>query len=320
MNPLQPDRGIVVIGDAQIAMVADGPIGEASTFRRSQSGDALLTAIVMARLDSPVAFVTRIGTDGFTDGLLESWDAESLHLDYTRQVSGRNALALMGDGDAVRLRDAAAAGLDADDVDQILWQATQMVFVPGSTSALGAQAHAAVVSALSAARERGVTTVFDPMLHRGLWPEGAPQGPRNAFEEVLPLTDLLLISAPFATGQLLQRASASEAAEVAQRRGITQSVIRNGRRGCTVVDRDRVIEINIASEASARISPLGEAVFNGALLAALSEGRGLEDAARCALRCTDALVDATDTLANIPPATVLKSAMDGDEDPVPPAP
>jgi 2-dehydro-3-deoxygluconokinase len=320
MNPLQTERGIVVIGDAQIAMVADGPISEATTFRRSQSGDALVTAVVISRLDQPVAFVTRIGTDGFTDGLLQSWDAESLHLDYTRQVSGRNAITFMGDGDAVRLRDGAAAGLDTDDIAQILWQATNMVFAPGSTSALGVKPHAALVAALTSARERNVVTVFDPMLHRGVWPEGATQGARSAFEELLPLTDLLLISAPFATGQLLQRASASEAAEVAQRRGVAQAVIRHGRRGCVVVDRDRVITIEHAATGAARTTPLGEAVFDGAVMAAVAAGESLEEAARGALRCTDALVSTADTVANIPPSRTLRDALNGDESAVPPAP
>jgi sugar/nucleoside kinase (ribokinase family) len=320
MNPLQTERGIVVIGDAQITMVADGPIGDASTFRRSQSGDALITAVVISRLDQPVAFVTRIGTDGFTDGLLQSWDAESLHLDYTRQVTGRNAITLMGDGEAVRLRDGAAAGLDADDIGQILWQATNMVFAPGSTSALGIKPHEALVAALTSARERNVTTVFDPMLHRGVWPEGAAQGARSAFEDLLPLTDLLLIGAPFATGQLLQRASAIEAAEVAQRRGVTQAVIRHGRRGCVVVDRDQVITIEQPAANAARTTPLGEAVFDGAVVAGVASGLSLEEAARGALRCTDALVATADTVANVPPARTLRDALSGEESAVPPAP
>jgi len=320
VNPLQPERGIVVVGDAQIAMVADGPVGTATTFRRSQSGDALLTAVVVSRLNHPVAFVTRVGSDGFTQGLLESWDAESLHLDYARQVAGRNAVALLGGGDAVRLRDGAAAGLDEDDVAAILWQATHMVFAPGSTSALGPQPQAAVVAAFSAARQRGVTTIYDPTLHRGVWPDKAPQAARAAFEELLPLIDVLVISAPFATGQLLQRANATEAANAGQRRGLSQIVIRHGRRGCVIVDHDQVTEFAVPTSASTRTTPLGEAVFNGALMAAMTDGASLEDAARAALRCVDTLVDAPDTVANLPSARVLGAAMLGEEGEVPPAP
>ena len=74
MNPLQPERGIVVIGDAQIAMVADGPIGKATTFRRSESGDALLTAIVVALLWSPTDGVdsAKMGSDYSKDGYMPS--------------------------------------------------------------------------------------------------------------------------------------------------------------------------------------------------------------------------------------------------------
>ncbi|MDP6943850.1 MAG: PfkB family carbohydrate kinase, partial [Myxococcota bacterium] len=179
---------------------------------------------------------------------------------------------------------------------------------------------AAIHAAFAAARQRGVTTVYDPMLHRGVWPEGAPQAPRAAFEELLPLTDLLVISAPFATGQLLQRANPTEAANVAQRRGLSQVVIRHGRRGCVVVDRDGVSEITAPTTGSARTTPLGEAVFNGALMSAMMAGESLADAARAALRCADVIVDAPDTVANLPPARALTAALCDEAPEVPPAP
>ncbi|MDP6947371.1 MAG: PfkB family carbohydrate kinase, partial [Myxococcota bacterium] len=165
-----------------------------------------------------------------------------------------------------------------------------------------------------------ITTVYDPALHRGVWPEGSSGAARGAFDALVPLTDVLVISAPFATGQLLQRASAAEAADVAQRRGLSRVIVRHGRRGCVVVDHDEVREITVPTEAAVRTSPLGEAVFNGAVCAALMRGQRLEDAAHAALRCTDLLVDGPDTLANIPASRLLLAAMDGQDAEVPPAP
>ncbi len=300
------DLGLVVIGDGQVALVADGPLDEALVYRRSQTGNALLTAIGGARLGLEVALVTRLGSDAFTPWLLQSWEAEYLHLDYARQVAGRNAVALVGadaDGRQEQVyREGAAATLDVDDVAPVPWELTRYVYAPGATSALGPRPHEAVRSAFAAARSKGAVTIHDPTLRSGLWPEDAESRAKEAFDDLLPLTDILVIGAPFATGRLLARATAEEAAQAAQRRGVPRVVVRlGGQRGCLVVDRDEVTQIPGVEPPEVRRSGWGaEAAFTAGLVAGLVRGQSLAEAAATALETTALAVAAGADLDAMP--------------------
>lgn len=304
--PTGRDLGLVVIGDGQVALVADGPLGEALVYRRSQAGDALLTAIGGARLGLEVAFVTRIGTDSFTPWLLASWESEYLHLDYARQVGGRNAVALVGaDSDGRQelvYREGAPASLDSGDVANVPWELVGHVYAPGSTSALGTEPHEAVKAAFAAARDKGAVTVHDPTLRNGLWPPGAEARAREAFDDLLPLTDILIIGAPFATGRLLARATAAEAAQAAQRRGVPRVVVRlGGRRGCLVADRDEVTVIDGVDPPEVRRSGWGaEAAFNAGLVAGLARDQPLAGAAEAGLEAMALAVAAGADLDALP--------------------
>lgn len=293
------ELAVVAIGDGQMALVTDAPLSEAATFRRDQGGDALLTAVSAARCGVHAALVTRVGTDACSEALLESWDEEGLHLDYANQVAGRNGMTLIGSDGVVAFREGAAAHLEPKDVAMVPWGLTQFAFAPGSTLALGPHPARTVKVAFQGARSHGATTVFDPSLHPGLWPEGNPNAAKAAFDELLPLVDLLIISGPFATAQLLRRASAVEAAEEAQRRGVSRVIVRHGRQHCLVVDRDRSRELSLESPTGALVSAAGEAHFNGVLMAKLAHGESLDEAARHALAAIADLPNEPRTLSDL---------------------
>ncbi len=288
--PPRPRRplGLVSIGDALVSLAADGPLEEAAVFRRGQLGDALAVAIGAARLGLEAAFVTRVGEDPFTAGLLASWEREGLHLDYVRRAPGRNGLALIGAGadgrQVLPYRDGTAAqGLEPGDVVDVPWDRTDLVFATGATQALGASAREAVATAFGRARQAGVTTVYDPMLRPGTWPGDAAPLFRAAFDEVLPLTDLLILSAPWASGRLLEQPTPEGAAHEARRRGVPQVIVRDGPRGCVVADSQGVLRLD-AAEAPEVLRPiLASAGFDAGLVAALHRGLPLRRAADVAL-------------------------------------
>ncbi|MCA9518766.1 MAG: hypothetical protein KC635_27715, partial [Myxococcales bacterium] len=186
------DLHALVIGDASVALVADAPLVRADTLARDQRGDALIAAVQAARLGAATAFVTRVGDDVFGDWLLESWEAEGLHLDFARRCHGRNALVLASRADgphrAVAYREGSvAAQLDDSDVDGLPYGRARALFASGATQALGPSPSAAILRAFEHARAAGVQTVFDPSLRAGLWP--GPDGDRAAqaaFDALLP--------------------------------------------------------------------------------------------------------------------------------------
>lgn len=284
------ELGVVVIGDGQIALAADGPLEEAIMFRRTQTGDGVETAVAAARMGVEVAFVTRVGSDVFGDWLLETWEDEHLHLDYARRVSGRNALTLVGaDADgrqSISYREGVAATqIDEDDVTPVPWELARVAFAPGATQALGPRPRAAVRRAFELARQHGVTTVYDPTLRPGTWPGTGSTAARAAFDELLPLTDVLVIDSPYATGKLLGYADAEEAIrEAAFKGGPSRVVIRRGRRELLISDRGTITRLALEDPPEVLRSGGATSAFDGALLARLAEGVNLVDAAQTAGR------------------------------------
>lgn len=283
------DLGLVVLGDSRMALTADGPVAEAELFRRGQLGEGLLTSVAAARLGVEVALVTRVGSDPFGDWLLASWEAEHLHLDYARQLPGRTALGILGAEslgreDLIYPGSPAVETLEPEDVAGVPWELTRHVFAPGSVQALGSSARRTVLEAFEAAANQGVVTVHDPLLRPGLWPGDDTAAARAAFEEILPHTDLLLLGSPFAAGRLLARPDAEEAAREALRRGARRAVVRVGRRGCIVAEEGTLTAIEGMDPPEVRDAGAAVAAFDGALLAALTMGCSLSDAASAAVQ------------------------------------
>lgn len=288
--PASRDLHALIIGDASVALVAEAPLVRAETLARDQRGDALIAAVQAARLGAVTAFVTRVGDDVFGDWLLESWEAEGLHLDFARRCHGRNALLLASRADgphrAVAYREGSvAAQLDDSDVDGLPYRRARTLFASGATQALGPSPSGALLRAFERAREAGVETIFDPSLRAGLWPGAdGDRAAQAAFDALLPLTDVLVVGAPYASGKLLGQAGAADAARAALHRGVRRVVVRDSGRGAVVGEAGRVARL----EASGG-EPLGNdaiwppAAFDGALVAALAAGDDLAEAGRRAL-------------------------------------
>jgi sugar/nucleoside kinase (ribokinase family) len=279
------DQGVVVLGHGHIGFITDESLTEATTFRRTMVGDSVVSAVVAARTGLPTALITRIGDDPFGPWLLEQWEAEGIHLDFVRQIPGSNPVAVQstaGAGQELLWREGAApSSLDASDVEGVPWELVSVLYVPGSIQALGPGPREAARYALQAARAAGVQTVHAPMLRSGLWPAGAEMAARAAFDEVLPLCDLLVIEAPFAAGKLLGQADATEAARAARDQGVRRVVIRQRDRGCILAEDDSVNVVQHPDPTSDH--PWGAAMFQGSLIADLGRGQDLTTSVNNAL-------------------------------------
>src|SRR5690606_3775222 len=140
--------------------------------------------------------------------LLARWERAGLHLDGARRCRGRNAIVLRSRDDGPRTAIAyreggVASALDRSDLDGVPWRRARLLYVSGTTQALGPGATATVLHALEAARAAEVTTVHAPGLRSGVWPDDAWDRARRAFDEATPLVDVLVIGAPIASAKLL---------------------------------------------------------------------------------------------------------------------
>ncbi|MEZ4267338.1 MAG: PfkB family carbohydrate kinase [Myxococcota bacterium] len=304
--------GLVVIGDAHLTLSAGEPFEDAPTYRRTLGGDALLTAIVAARAGVQVALVTRVGEDDFTDWMLQTFEAERLHLDYTRQVAGPNPVMLLGTGrdgrqSARYVGAGSAVSLDPSDLVDIPWDLARLVFVPGSLQALGAAERQTAVVAFETARAAGVRTVYDPTLVPGQWAREDTGAARAAFEAMLPHTDVLIIGAPYAAGKLLGRPLAAEAAREALHRGVSAAVVRHSDGSVIVADARGAHTIAAEAGADGPGDASRPAVFDGALVAALAKGFPLVDAAALASAADRAAPLAQRDLDSLPSREAIRA-------------
>jgi sugar/nucleoside kinase (ribokinase family) len=274
--------GITVIGDGLIGLVAEQSLAHADSFQRILLGDGLMAAVASARMGIETSFVTRIGEDAFSDWLLRTWDSEHLHLDHVRRVAGPNGLLLLSQLEDCRERISyrSAAILDETDIAHLPWPMSVFGYTTGSLQATSSRTQDALVQAFTDARSQGVRTVYNPTLRPGLWSDGDSRQARLAFDQLVEHTDILITKAPYASGQLLGEPSAEEAALAAQRRGVSEVVVRDPLGGCVVADQvgTHTIVGNLAG-----LHPAMDGVFDGILMAGMTRGLSIEAASRHAI-------------------------------------
>ena len=180
---------VVTLGECLIAFVAEepGPLSEAATFRRFVAGAEANVAVGLARLGHEVAYIGRVGADGFGDTIarrLRGEGVDTTHLSADpdaptalmfreRRILGPAQVVYARRGSAGSRVDRADVGraADAGIFDGIRW-----LHVTGITPALSAEAREATEAAMRLARAHEATVSLDLNLRRRLWSddEAAP--------------------------------------------------------------------------------------------------------------------------------------------------
>jgi 2-dehydro-3-deoxygluconokinase len=234
---------LVSIGECMIEFSCEGPMGRARAFQRSFGGDTLNLLVAAGRLGCSGGFITRVGSDPFGPGLLECWRAEGIDLTHAPLVPGFNGIYFIsllegGEREFTYYRAGSAAShLGPDDIDPDYIAAAKAVHASGITQALAPSCRAAVKRAFEIAKRAEVMTSFDPNLRLKLWDL---ESARAALEEVLPLVDIILPSAPRETGELIGIEDPERAAAYFHQRGVKIAVMKMGRRGALVSDGESV--------------------------------------------------------------------------------
>jgi 2-dehydro-3-deoxygluconokinase len=207
-------------------------------------GDTLNTAVYLARLirdrDASVHYVTAVGDDGYSDGMLATWQDERIATDLVARLPGRlpglytirtdaqgeRSFTYWRSASAARdmLRDpragqvaAALAGYD-------------LLYLSGITlSILDPPQRAALVAIADQVREQGGRVAFDSNYRPVGWPN--PDAARVAFEEMLERVDIALPTLDDEQA-LFAVKDARECAERLHRRGVAEVAIKLGQNGC----------------------------------------------------------------------------------------
>ncbi|OYO30976.1 sugar kinase [Janthinobacterium sp. PC23-8] len=228
---------VFVIGECMIELQR-GQVAQAMDYRFG--GDTLNAAVYLARLTDArrhrIAYVTALGTDGLSDDMAASWQAEGIETSRVQRLAdklpGMYLIETDADGERRfhywRGDSAARHWLRGPQAPAILAQlaGARHVYLSGISLAILSPADRDVLLAtLARCRDNGGQIVFDNNYRPRLW-EGA-QVAAEVYHRVLRLSSLALLTlddeealhGPATIEQVLARTSALGVAEIVLKRG-----------------------------------------------------------------------------------------------------
>jgi 2-dehydro-3-deoxygluconokinase len=173
------------------------------TLTRSFGGDTLNTALYLARLGVPTDYVTALGDDPFSDGMMAAWAAEGIGTGLVARVPGRlPGLYLIrtepgGERHFFHWRDSAPVRQlfelpQTEAIEAALCRAPLVYYSGITLSLFDGRSRARLFAALARARSEGARIVFDTNFRARGWPDR--EAARQAFSEAVRSSDVVLAS------------------------------------------------------------------------------------------------------------------------------
>jgi 2-dehydro-3-deoxygluconokinase len=187
---------VACLGECMIELV-EQPNG---TITRGFGGDTLNTALYLARLGVPTDYVTALGTDAFSDALLQAWQSEQIGTEAVLRLPGRlpGLYLIQTDATGERTfhywRDSAPVrqlfSLPQTPSVQSALIAAELIYLSGVTLSLFDEAGRQVLfDTLAQARRRGALVAFDTNFRPRGWPDLSVA--RAVFEQMLRGADIV---------------------------------------------------------------------------------------------------------------------------------
>ena len=285
---MEPERNetmldIVSLGESMVELFADEPMATTPIFSKAFGGDTLNMACGAARIGARVGYVTQVGRDPFAEYLLAGWQAAGVDTSHARLVDGFNGVYFISNfGEGQReftyyRAGSAASRITPANLDPDYVGACHFFFASGISQAISPSARQTVRVAMEMARAGGARVAFDPNLRVKLWSLAEA---RAALDEVLPLLDVILPSAPEESEELLGLTEPEAIIEYFWARGVPIVAVKVGAEGCVAGTEGRIITVP-----ACRVEPVvdttgaGDA-FDAAFLYGLARGRDVAAAAR----------------------------------------
>jgi 2-dehydro-3-deoxygluconokinase len=178
--PVRPvARDVVTFGEALVLFLAEPgvPLSAATSFRRSVTGAELNLAVGLSRLGHRAGWFGRVGNDAhghLIRRLLKSEDVDTSRIMTDDEAPTGLIVRDCHPGRPIDVcyarKGSAGSRLGPDDLDLSYISDCRVLSVTGVTAAISPTAFAATLRAVRAAREAGVTVLFDPNIRRKLGP------------------------------------------------------------------------------------------------------------------------------------------------------
>ena len=246
-------------------------------------GDTLNVAIAAARLGSSAAYVTRLGDDIFADELRALMQREAIDTTAVRADAGApTGLYFVTHGPSghvftYRRAGSAASRMTPADLDPALIASARFLHASGISQAVSETAAETVAAAIAMARKAGVGVSFDTNFRARLW---TAEKARPAIEAAAAQADILKTSLEDAAA-VFGLTAPPDVARHLLGLGAKAVVITLGSEGVAIATANGLQFIPGRQVAAVDATGAGDA-FTGALLAELSRGAPLAQAARFA--------------------------------------
>jgi 2-dehydro-3-deoxygluconokinase len=171
-------------------------------FAQGFGGDTLNTAIYLARLGVNVSYLTALGDDAWSDGMIAQWQKENVDTSLVRRVPGRMAglYIIQNEANGERRfsywRDRSPAREVFDHEDAALSQAMlqhDYVYFSGITLSLyQPEARKRFFDYVQRANDAGAWIVFDTNFRTAGWPD--PREADRVYRQAIEMADILFAS------------------------------------------------------------------------------------------------------------------------------
>ena len=168
---------VVCLGELLVDMIAegDGPLRDATAFRRYPGGSAGNVAVGLQNLGLSAGIITRLGDDAFGDFLVETMKFHGVDTRWVRRDPLRRTTLAFVSLDSGKVPDyvfyrhpSASMFLQPRDVDSACVRTAHILYT-SSMSLVNRPIREAVHRAVRIARRAGTLVAFDVNLRRSLW-------------------------------------------------------------------------------------------------------------------------------------------------------
>lgn len=272
---------VVAVGECMIEISRlGGDEGGGTGWRLQHGGDTLNVATYLARLGTPVAYMTALGADSFSQAMRGAWTAEGIDtrlvLTHAQRLPGLYAIETDAAGERRfhywRDQSAARALFDCEGIDGALAAAAtaSLLYLSGITLSLfGADGQARLLALCRAVRAGGGRVAFDTNYRPRGW--ASADAARAAIAAIMPLVDLAL---PTFDDEAALWGDAAPAACLArwQAAGVADVAIKLGPQGAMILEDGASNVVPVRVEASPRDTTGAGDSFNAAYIAARLDG------------------------------------------------
>lgn len=278
---------IAAIGECMLELSS----AQQPMYRLGFGGDTLNTAIYLARCGGEVDYITALGDDDFSTGMINAWSEENVGCDLVMRKPGAlpGLYMIQTDDNGERRfqywRQNAPARTLFEDFPEVLDKLSSYPFIYLSGITLSLYDDTTLEKLwdfLTDFRAKGGKVVFDINYRPASWPDA--NRTRRVFDAMLKRTDIALPSLD--DEQVLHgKHNALECIDRYVKAGVSEIIVKDGINGCTLYCDGDIEKIDVPMEVRPIDTTAAGDSFNGAYLAARTQNKDAKTAVAAGQAC-----------------------------------